>query len=130
MQTYCTEFTRRTHMPVTCEVDAPENLPDVYKITLYRLLQESLNNIVKHANATHAWVDLSVEDNMITLTIQDNGKGFDTSEVKSSGIGLSSMNERVTIAGGTLKITSAPERGTILSAQFALPETTSTLEKS
>jgi len=129
MQTYCTEFTRRTHLPVTFEMDAtPSNLPDVYKITLYRLLQEALNNIIKHAQAAHAWVDLSMEDDAVTLTIQDNGKGFDPSQVKSNSIGLSSMNERVTIAGGTLNISSTPERGTIITAQFPLPATIQTRE--
>jgi signal transduction histidine kinase len=131
MQTYCTEFTRRTHLPVTFEVDVPAiNLPDIYNITLYRLLQEALNNIIKHAQATHVWVDLSMEDNAIVLTIQDNGKGFDTSQAKTNGIGLSSMNERVTIAGGTLNISSTPERGTILTAQFPLPATNLAREKS
>ena len=129
MQTYCTEFTRRTHLPVTFEMDAtPSELPDVYKITLYRLLQEALNNIIKHAQASHAWVDLSMEDDAVTLTIQDNGKGFDPSQAKTKSIGLSSMNERVTIAGGTLNISSTPERGTIITAQFPLPATIQTRE--
>jgi signal transduction histidine kinase len=131
MQTYCTEFTRRTHLPVTFEVDVPPtSLPDIYNITLYRLLQEALNNIIKHAQATHVWVDLSMEDDAIVLTIQDNGKGFDTSQAKTNGIGLSSMNERVTIAGGTLNISSTPERGTIITAQFPLPATNLAREKS
>ena len=122
MQTYCAEFTRRTHLPISFEVDdSVSNLPDIYNITLYRLLQEALNNIVKHAKATLAWVDFSLEDDFIVLTIQDNGRGFDPSQIQSNGIGLSSMNERVTIAGGTLKITSTSEHGTILSAQFPLP---------
>jgi two-component system NarL family sensor kinase len=121
MQTYCTEFTRRTHLPVTFEVDVlPTSLPDIYNITLYRLLQEALNNIIKHAQATHVWVDLSMEDEAIVLTIQDNGKGFEPSQAKANGIGLSSMNERVTIAGGTLSISSTAERGTIITAQFPL----------
>jgi signal transduction histidine kinase len=120
MQTYCTEFTRRTHLPITFEVeDSVSDLPDIYNITLYRLLQEALSNIAKHANATQAWVDLSVEDDFVVLTIQDNGHGFDPSQTQSNGIGLSSMKERVTIAGGTLKITSTTGHGTILSAQFS-----------
>lgn len=131
MQTYCIEFNRRTHLPVTFEAETlPPDLPDIFNITLYRLLQEALNNIVKHAQATHAWVDLSTEDNLIILTIQDNGKGFDASQTKPNGIGLSSMNERVTIAGGTFNISSTPERGTIITAQFPLPATNTTREKS
>ncbi len=79
MQTYCTEFTRRTHLPITFEVDESlPVLPDIYNITLYRVLQEALNNIVKHANASHVWVELSREDDSIILTVQDNGLGFKT----------------------------------------------------
>lgn len=131
MQTYCTEFTRRTHLPVTFEVDESlPKLPDIYNITLYRLLQEALNNIVKHAQASQVWVELNIEDNTITLTVQDNGQGFETEEHQSGGMGLSSMRERVTIAGGKFAISSARNRGTILSAQFPLPEHQKSLEKS
>jgi two-component system, sensor histidine kinase and response regulator len=131
MQTYCAEFTRRTHLPVTFEVDgAVPMLPDIYNITLYRLLQEALNNIVKHANASQAWVELNIEDNSIILTVQDNGQGFEIEEHQSRGMGLSSMRERVTIAGGKFAISSAQKRGTILSAQFPLPDRQKTLEKS
>lgn len=123
METYCAEFTRRTHLPISFDVDASlPQLPDVYNITLYRVLQEALNNIVKHAQANKVWVDLDEEDGVITLTIQDNGVGFDVNRSPSgSGIGISSMNERVAIAGGKLNINSLPKRGTILTAQFTLP---------
>lgn len=121
MQTYCAEFTRRTHLPITFEVDESlPRLPDIYNITLYRLLQEALNNIVKHAQAGQVWVELTMEDNTISLTVQDNGQGFEVGEQQSNGIGLLSMRERVTIAGGRFSITSAQKRGTILSAQFPL----------
>lgn len=130
MQTYCTEFTRRTHLPITFEVDeALPALPDTHNITLYRVLQEALSNIVKHAKATHVWVELNFEDNMITLTIQDNGQGFNMEESQSNGIGLSSMRERVMIAGGKFSLSSTPKRGTILSAQFLLPVNQQALEK-
>jgi signal transduction histidine kinase len=121
MQTYCTEFTRRTHLPITFEVDESlPVLPDIYNITLYRVLQEALSNIVKHARASHVWVDLSREDNNIILTVQDNGLGFKPDEVRSNGMGLSNMRERVTIAGGNFSISSDQRRGTILMAQFLL----------
>jgi signal transduction histidine kinase len=129
MQTYCTEFTRRTHLPVTFDVDETiPALPDVYNISLYRILQEALNNIIKHAKATHVWVDLSQEDDLITLTVQDNGQGFDPELEKSNGIGLSSMRERVMIAGGKFTLSSTSKNGTILSAQFPLPARQQALE--
>jgi len=131
MQTYCAEFTRRTHLPVTFDVDESiPDLPDIYNIALYRILQEALNNIIKHAKAAHVWVDLSLEENVITLTVQDNGQGFETDEHQSNGIGLSSMRERVTIAGGKFSLSSAHKRGTILSAEFPLPANQQALEKS
>jgi len=128
MQTYCTEFTRRTHLPVIFEADAsiPE-LPDAHNITLYRVLQEALTNVIKHAQASQVWVDLSLEEDRVNLTVQDNGVGISEEKSESTGplrlsngIGLAGLLERITIAGGTLNISSAPKRGTILSAQFPL----------
>ena len=121
MQTYCTEFTRRTHLPVIFEADTSlAELPDAYNITLYRTLQEALTNVIRHAHATQVWVDLSTDDDQVTLTIQDNGVGFGVGGEKpgSNGIGLAGLRERITIAGGTLTVSSTPKRGTILSAQF------------
>jgi signal transduction histidine kinase len=123
MQTYCTEFTRRTHLPVIFEAeDGLPELPDAYNITLYRTLQEALTNVIKHAHASQVWVDLSMDDDQITLTIQDNGIGFGSEQSGSNGIGLAGLRERITIAGGTLTVTSTPKRGTILSAQFPIVE--------
>jgi signal transduction histidine kinase len=123
MQTYCTEFTRRTHLPVIFESDDPlPELPDAYKTTLYRTLQEALTNVVKHAQASQVWVDLSREDDLINLTVQDNGIGLDEETSPSKGIGLAGLRERITVAGGRLNISSAQKRGTVLSAQFPLLE--------
>jgi signal transduction histidine kinase len=123
MQTYCVEFTRRTGLPVIFEADSslPE-FPDIYNITLYRVLQEALTNIVKHAQASQVWVDLNLEDDIVNLTIQDNGIGFSEEKPRSNGIGLTGLHERITIAGGTLNINSTPRHGTILSAQFPLSD--------
>ncbi|SRR6266487_709500 len=129
MQTYCTEFTRRTHLPVIFEADTslPE-FPDVYNITLYRALQEALTNIVKHAQASQVWVDLSLEDDLVNLTIQDNGIGFSEEKSESNGIGLAGLRERITLAGGKLNLSSTPKRGTVLSAQFPLSKKDETQE--
>jgi len=121
MQTYCAEFTRRTHLPVIFESDASlHQFPDVYNITLYRVLQEALTNTIKHAQASQVWVDLSVEEDMVNLTVQDNGVGFSKEKPQSNGIGLTGLHERITLAGGMLNINSTPKHGTILSAQFPL----------
>ncbi|MBN2119050.1 MAG: response regulator [Anaerolineales bacterium] len=121
MQTYCTEFTRRTHLPVIFEADAAlPQLADTYNITLYRALQEALTNVVKHAQASQVWVELSVEDETVNLTVQDNGIGFSEERSDSNGIGLAGLRERITVAGGILSIDSTPRRGTVLSVRFPL----------
>ena len=131
MQTYCAEFTRRTHLPVIFEADPSlPQFPDIYNITLYRVLQEALTNIIKHAQASQVWVDLSAEDDFVNLTVQDNGIGFSEEESKSNGIGLTGLRERITIAGGALNINSTPKLGTILSAQFPLSKPVKSKEAS
>jgi signal transduction histidine kinase len=117
MQNYSADFSRRAGLPVRFEWDeAIPPLPDLHNITLYRALQEALNNIVKHARAAQAWVEASFEDHIVSLTVQDNGRGFDPQDHPFGGIGLEGLRERLTIAGGELKITSNAARGTILTA--------------
>ena len=95
MQTYCTEITRRTHLPVIFEAeDGLPEFPDAYNITLYRTLQEALTNVIKHAHASQVWVELSMDDDQVTLTIQDNGIGFGSEQSGSNGIGLAGLRER------------------------------------
>ena len=123
MQTFCAEFTRRANIPVAFEADdsLPE-LSDACNVTLYRVLQEALTNVIKHAQASRVWVDLTLENRTVTLTIQDNGRGFEVKKILSNGIGLEGLRERLAIAGGTFKISSSPVRGTILMAQLPLPD--------
>ena len=123
IQTYCAEFTRHTRLPINLEIDPSlPPLPDVYNVTLYRVLQEALNNIAKHAHATQAWVELSSEEAMLSFTIQDNGRGIVGGDPQSNGIGLSGLKERLTIVGGKLSISSRPNNGTILTAELPMPE--------
>ena len=129
MQTYCAEFARRTHLPVTFEIDEDlPTLPDIYNISFYRVLQEALTNIIKHAQASQVWADLTMEDKIISLTVQDNGRGFDVKKIKSNGIGLTGLHERVTLAGGKFNISSSPVRGTVVLVQFQAPEAASEKE--
>ncbi len=124
MQMHCEEITRRSNIPIEFEADSSlPQLPDSYNLTHYRVLQEALNNEVKHSMATHSWVDLTLENRTISLTVQDNGSGFaGKGQSQVGGIGLAGLRERLTIAGGIFKINSNPKRGTILVAQLPLPE--------
>jgi signal transduction histidine kinase len=87
--------------------------------TVYRLLQEALTNITKHARANTIRVLVRQNDGELSIEVQDDGQGFDTS-AQSSGFGLLGMNERVALAGGTLSI-SSDANGTLLAARLPLP---------
>jgi len=105
-------------------------MSDVISITLYRVLQEALTNVIKHAHATQVWVDVSIEENTIALTIQDNGIGILTpSDAAKNGIGITGLRERLTLVGGKLEISSPTTKGTIISAQLRLEETPKAREK-
>lgn len=82
-------------------------------ITLFRIFQESMSNIAKHAKATQVMVDLSALDHEIVLTISDNGVGIKSSDtLKSNSFGLRGMRERVTALHGTFKVTESNQQGT------------------
>jgi signal transduction histidine kinase len=87
-------------------------------LRLFRVLQEGLNNVVKHSGATSALVELTLEPSHVRLTICDNGKGFApgsvTPTVAGHGFGLVGMQERARMMGGELTIDSEPGHGTTI----------------
>jgi signal transduction histidine kinase len=88
-------------------------LPPPLEDTLYRLAQEALNNVLKHAEASQVTVDLSVDDGWVELVVGDNGRGFDPGAPPDlGGMGLANMRQRVEEVGGTLEIASTPGQGT------------------
>jgi len=88
-------------------------LPNEVKIALFRMAQEGLNNIIKHAQATEANVYLYCQSRKVELRLRDNGQGFDTQQI-SSGLGLVGMRERALKIGATFELRSAPGQGTEL----------------
>jgi signal transduction histidine kinase len=84
-------------------------------ITLFRIFQESMSNIVKHAHATHVEVDLNASKNDIVLTISDNGVGIKSSDaLKTNSFGLRGMRERATALQGSFSVTQSTEQGTVI----------------
>ncbi len=83
------------------------------ELMLYRIVQEQLTNIVKYANATEVVICLELQENNLTLMINDNGVGFDT-QLQSNGIGLKNINSRVHFYAGKMSLTSAPGEGCTL----------------
>ncbi len=100
--------------------ELPENCDNNIKIYLYRIIQEALNNIVKHAEATQVEVVFHFEHNIIHLSITDNGNGFDASQKRKSGNGIYNMHDRAEILGGSFHIISAPQKGTTIQVTLAM----------
>ena len=119
IQSYCEDFSERSGLPVdflAAGIDDSRLDPDT-RITLYRLVQEGLTNIRKHAMATQVTLRLVASHPHLILRLEDDGQGFEVAERQMSAaaerhLGLLGMEERVTLLGGRLEITSQPGRGT------------------
>lgn len=106
-------FTGRTNIPVAATVSGEGSLPAETQVALYRICQEALNNIAKHAKASRVEIDLRHTPGGLDLHIRDNGRGFITSELAPSGhYGLGMMRERAEAVGAVLTVTSQPGQGT------------------
>jgi signal transduction histidine kinase len=117
LDTFIRQWSDFHRIPV--ELDASEvtpRLPGDVENHIYRVVQEALNNVVKHARATHAIVTLHPTARGVQLSIHDNGHGFDTVGMKTAaGIGLLGMRERVALLGGEIHVDSSSGRGTTIS---------------
>lgn len=87
---------------------------------LYRLAQEALHNIVKHAGAQHAWVELQSRAGSVVMTVRDDGAGFDPAEPRPGHLGLRTMEDRAAEVGGRLAVRSAPGAGTTVRIELPL----------
>jgi signal transduction histidine kinase len=119
-----TDFRRRHHVAVEFRHNGHDRrLQPETERAAYRIVQEALTNIARHATATSGTVHLSTHPASLTITIEDNGAGFDVADVerpgKRRGLGLLSIRERVTGLGGTVRIESAPGQGSRI--EVALP---------
>ena len=119
IQALAAEASERDGLSVTSRMDLPEGLAPETERTIYRLVQESLNNVLKHADAGTAELTGELEDGVLTLCISDDGRGFDPSAV-SSGVGLRGMHERVELLGGSLAISPRRGGGTTVRARVPL----------
>jgi signal transduction histidine kinase len=118
----CEQATR--HQPVRVDVEVsqiPEKLPHDVSLCLFRVAQEALRNVARHAKASVATVTLALEDDGLLLAVSDNGIGFDVEATRSHpSLGCASMSERVRLIGGRLGIKSEVGRGTTISAWVPL----------
>ncbi len=113
---------------VFCDLDLPDpaqptaRLAPEVETTVYRLIQEALNNAGKHAHATEMHVRAYPVNGAVKIEVSDDGKGFDTSNPRA-GFGLTGMRERVSLAGGTIEISSRPGGGTTVCATIPTGDT-------
>jgi signal transduction histidine kinase len=109
---------------VVKQVDVREqDVPRGLKTTIFRILQEALNNAIKHSEAGHLFVTLRQDAEELRLVIEDNGKGFDLSEARTRAtispcFGITSMHQRATSSGGSLAIRSSPGAGTTVCSSW------------
>jgi len=117
-------FTQRNGIPCELAVNVGElELPSAHATAVFRIVQESLSNVAKHARASRVQVDIERNGTQVTLSIRDNGAGFSLSDPrKPNSYGLLGLRERASLLGGEASITSAPGEGTWV--QIQLPITT------
>ena len=113
-----TSFSEQTGIAIDFEASiAEERLPEEVEIALYRIVQESLTNVVKHARARHVSILLTRRDGGVKVVIEDDGLGFQVGESTNGGFGLMGMRERLALLGGRLLVESDGETGTTVAAE-------------
>ncbi|MEP6508759.1 MAG: sensor histidine kinase [Gemmatimonadales bacterium] len=118
------EVSRRSQIEVEVESDGvSDDLPDEYRICIYRLVQEALNNAVRHSGAKTGMVKIQQSTKGIQVRVTDDGRGFDIQRTR--GLGILGMQERVKRLAGTLHVASTPLQGTTLTAELPPPSTNS-----
>ncbi|MCL5960627.1 MAG: GAF domain-containing protein, partial [Chloroflexi bacterium] len=105
-------ITGRARVPVSVEIEGECQAAPEVQVALYRIAQEALNNVAKHAAANRASVSLRCQPGRVELCVRDDGKGVDLSGVAPGHLGLDIMNERAEAIGATLSLTSRPGHGT------------------
>ena len=117
----CIDFSQQTGLVIRYEGIELPTLDNDFSISLYRFVQESLTNVVKHAHAKHAWVTLKLGGQDVELSVQDDGKGFDP-RIVSKGIGLNGMDERLRLLNGRMEIVSEKKKMTTIRFYVPIPQ--------
>jgi len=116
------EFSRSSGISIQAQVNSRvDELPDAHRTCLYRVVQEALTNTTRHAGARSVYVDVNCFGNWVQAIISDDGKGFEPGAEKRKGLGLLGMEERVRELGGTIRLISAPGRGTSVEIRLPCP---------
>lgn len=123
LQWLARHFSKRSGVPVSVGAEGTfNNLSEAHKTCIYRIVQESLTNCARHANARRAEVTLTETLTTLEVRIHDDGRGFDTAAPRQGGLGLIGIEERVRELGGEFQLESRPAKGSTLTVRFALPK--------
>jgi len=123
MRSWCREVAERQKIEITFASEFPGDLPLDIGLPLFRVLQEAVNNSIKHSGAKRIEVQLLQQSSEIHLSVRDSGKGFDVDKALSGkGLGLTSMTERVRLVNGTMAIESKPMAGTNIRVHIPLAQ--------
>src|SRR6201997_5563434 len=115
MKSWCKEFAERQKMEINFRSDVCSILPLAVGLSLFRVLQEALNNAIKHSGMKRIEVQLREDSGEIHLIVSDSGKGFDVeAALQGKGLGLTSMRERVRLVNGAISVESKPMGGTVI----------------
>jgi signal transduction histidine kinase len=122
MRGFCKEFSEQQKVEIDFRHDdIPSSVPPEVSLCLFRILQEALQNAAKHSGVRHFDVELRCASDAINLSVRDSGSGFDRDDaLKTRGLGLISMMERMKLVGGRISIDSQPQRGTAIRASVPL----------
>ncbi|HET8943466.1 MAG TPA: ATP-binding protein [Dehalococcoidia bacterium] len=124
LHSYADKYSNSWTINVTFSAEGlKKRLPANVELVLYRIVQEALTNVAKHSGASSVAVKLRRRSNIVTVTVADDGRGFDLRDVtrtEGSGLGLFGMRERLALVGGTVAIESASGRGTTIIARVPL----------
>jgi signal transduction histidine kinase len=120
LQRLAETFSARSGIETSVETSVEGRLRPEIETTLYRVVQEALTNIVKHAGARHVSIVVSSRGRTVAATVDDDGRGFLADEVRQEALGLLGMRERLALVSGTLTVESSPESGTTVVAEVPL----------
>jgi len=112
---------RIAHKDIHLEIEGlnEDSIHQELKLSIYRIVQEQLNNIMKYADASRIDVFVHQQGNILNIRVKDNGVGFDTTRQRT-GIGITNMISRVNVFGGKIQIDTSPGKGCVLSVHFCL----------
>ena len=122
LRTHATAVQRRTGLVIVVDAEPIDRLPLTSEEALYRIGQEALHNVVKHANAENATIRILREGDRIRVSITDDGAGFEPEQVPRGHLGLIGMRQRVDLVGGDLRVESRTGGGTIIEASVPIDE--------